>query len=119
MIQNDYGYVVNIVSIAAFFGSPDAPSYGSSKSASMSLCEALQLQLHRMNKRGVSVTGVCPWHIADTNLFQRTTFTTSLHWLIPALKPRDVAVKVTKAVYERASCLLIPFSLHFFILLKL
>ena len=119
MIQNDYGYIVNITSIAAFSGSPGAAAYCSSKSAALSLCEALRLQLHKLNKKGVSVTGVCPWHIANTNLFQQSDFKTALHWLVPALKPKDVAVKVAKAVYERTFCLLLPFSLHFMIMLKL
>lgn len=106
MIDNNYGYIVNIVSSAAFTGFPTFTAYCSSKAASLSLCESLKLELRQKNKHGISITAVCPWHIKGTGMFQ--TLKVPMHKLFPPLKPADVAKRVVKATYDRQFCVVIP-----------
>lgn len=116
MIDNNYGYIVNIVSSAAFTGFPSLSTYTSSKAAALSLCESLKLELRQLNKHGVSVTAVCPWHIGGTGMFQ--DFQVPAHYLIPPLKTSDVAKRVVRATYDRQFCLLLPAMLWIAVILK-
>ena len=117
MVENNYGYIVSITSIAAFMGSSDLSVYCSSKAAAFSLCESLKLELHQLKKDGISVMGVCPWHIGNTGMFKG--FRTSIHWLLPALVPSEVAKKVVRATFDRKFCLILPSVLRLFVILKL
>lgn len=117
MLDNNYGYIVNIVSVTAFSGYPSMSVYCSSKAAAFSLSDSLSMELNQLNKNGVSVTAVCPWHIEGTGMFRG--FCTSIHWLFPPLNPRDVAQQVVRAAYDRKLCLILPSSFIFMVFLKL
>ena len=105
MMKNNYGYIINIASVAAFVGSPKMWSYGASKSALLSFSETLRMELRRANKNGITVTAVCPWHIS-TQMFEG--FNTKLHSLLPSLKPEYVAKEVMKAASDRQFLVFLP-----------
>lgn len=105
MMKNNHGYIVPICSVTAFTGAPKMVDYCSSKAAVFLFAESLRAELRKDLKTGVTVTVICPWHI-DTGMFDG--FTTKLHWLVPALKPRDVALATVDAVADREFCVILP-----------
>ena len=117
MMQSNYGYIVNITSIAAHTGFPVMSVYCSSKAAAFSLSESLKLELHQLKKNGVAVTAVCPWHICGTGMFQK--FNIAMHLLFPALRPKDVAKKVVRGAYDRKFLLILPSSFRLLAIVKL
>ena len=57
MVDNNYGKIVNIASIAARQGSPENPHYSTSKAAVVSLTQSIALKLANNN---INVNAVCP-----------------------------------------------------------
>ena len=105
MVENNHGYIVSISSVASFVGAPKMTDYCSSKAAAFAFAESLREELKKDSKTGVVVTAVCPWHI-DTGMFDG--FKTKLHWLVPALKPKDVAVAIINAMADKEFWVILP-----------
>ena len=105
MLENDYGYIINIVSSAAFTGEVKMWDYCASKAAAFSFSESLRAELRFLNKRNVAVLSVCPWHIG-TSMF--ATFHTKIHWLVPTLDVKYVAGEVVRAAFNGQQCLILP-----------
>ena len=57
MIENNYGRIVNIASIAGRRGSPDLPHYSTTKAAVISWTQSSALQLAEF---GINVNAICP-----------------------------------------------------------
>ena len=115
MLDNDYGYIINIISSAAFTGEVKMWDYCASKAAAFSFSESLRAELRFANKGNIVVLSVCPWHIS-TNLF--SNFHTKIHWLLPTLSAKSVASKVIQAAFDGQFCLILPKILQTAIVIK-
>lgn len=115
MLENNYGYIVQISSVLAYSGVPRLSGYCASKAAALSFAETLRGELRVQKKTGVSVTCVCPFHI-DTSMF--TGATTAFPSLFPTLKAEGVAERILQAMKERQFLVAIPRSMYFLMFLK-
>ena len=64
------GHIVGVASVAGYRGLPGAEAYGATKSAQITLLEAMRASLHR---KGVRVTTVCPGFVR-TDMTAANTF---------------------------------------------
>ena len=71
MLDNDYGYIVNIASVAAFMGLPYCTDYCASKAALRSFSESLRFELLGQGKKNISVTCVLP-DALNTKMFEES-----------------------------------------------
>ena len=115
MVEKNHGFIVPICSVASFTGSPIMTDYCSSKAAAYIFADSLRAELIKELRTGITVTAVCPWHI-DTGMFDG--FKTKLHWLIPALKPDDVALATVLAIADREYTVILPRSLSLTVWIK-
>lgn len=115
MLENDYGYIVSICSVAAFMGG--FAGYGPSKAAVYNFCDGLRLELSLAKKNGVSVSCICPWQI-DTDM-TASMGTLPLHRLYPVLKRQQVADRVVEAITNKEFYVIIPGSFRWMIWMKL
>ena len=67
MMENDYGYIVNIASLSAQFGCPFVAPYAATKAAVKSFSESLRYELLLHGKRGISVSCAYP-SFMDTDM---------------------------------------------------
>ena len=116
MVENNYGYIVEISSILAFAGAVGLSDYCASKSAVVSFSETLRSELMAAKKTGISVTCVCPYHIGNTSMF--SSVRTKFPKLLPSLVAEDVAERVIRAVTEKQFLVVIPKSFYFSLFLK-
>lgn len=113
MLENNYGYVVQVSSILAYSGIPRLSSYCASKAAALSFAESLREELRAQRKTGVTVTCVCPFHI-DTSMFAGVTTPS----LFPTLKAEEVAERTLQAMKQRQFIVAIPRSMYFLLFIK-
>ena len=109
MLENDYGYIVNIVSILSQLPLAGATSYCASKSSAWMLCETLNYELRAMGKNGISVSCVCPYLI-HTGMFDGLE--PPFQWLLPPLTPEYVSERVLQAITDRQFLVLTPRLLY-------
>lgn len=83
-MQQGYGHLVAIASVAGFVGLPGSAPYSASKAAILAYCESLALDLPRY---GIKVTTIAPGFI-DTPLTQQNTH--AMPFLMPATKAADL-----------------------------
>ncbi|NJM32348.1 MAG: SDR family NAD(P)-dependent oxidoreductase [Limnobacter sp.] len=98
LIQQHYGHVSLVSSVAGYRGLPNSLAYGPSKAALINLAEALHLEMKRMN---VGVSVVNPGFV-DTPLTRTNTF--PMPFLMTAGKAAQDMIKG----YEKGQ-----FELHF------
>ena len=113
MIENNYGYVINIISLSCFNGFSTISSYCASKAAGFSFSESLRMELRELKKNGISVTAICPVNM-NTSMFA-----SNLSGIRPALQPKDVAIATLAAAYDRQFFVLVPSHFKFACILKL
>ena len=116
MMDNNYGYIVQISSVLSIMGVVGLSDYCASKSAALSFAEALRSELAAAKKSGISVTCVCPYHIANTTMF--SSLRTRFPRLLPSLTAEDVADRVIRAVVEKQFFVVIPKILYLTVFLK-
>lgn len=81
-VRRGRGHVVGIASVAGYRGLPGAEAYGATKSAQITLLEAMRASLHR---KGIRVTTVCPG-------FVRTDMTAANAFPMPFIvEPEEMA----------------------------
>ena len=114
MLENDYGYIVNIVSILSQLPLAGATSYCASKSSAWMLCESLKYELRAMGKNGITVSCVCPYLIR-TGMFHGLD--PPFKWLLPTLTPEYVAERTLQAITDRQFLVLTPRLLYFLLVL--
>ena len=107
MMKNDYGYIVSISSITAFFGAGMVSSYCAAKSAVLSLSESLIMELVSAGKMGIGVTCVCPG-LLSTDMVKNNPLMDSLPFKIPKMDPKNVAKKILSAVSDKKGTFLFP-----------
>ncbi len=115
MLDNNYGYIVQVSSVMAYTGVNRLSSYCASKAAALSLSESLRQELRAQRKTGVSVTCVCPFQL-DTGMFDGVTST--FPSLFPPLRAEVVAELILQAMEERQFVVCMPRSMYFLSALK-
>ena len=116
MMKNNYGYIVHISSILSFMGVVGLSDYCASKSATVSFAESLRSELRSAKKTGITVTCVCPYHIADAGMF--ASYKSELPRLLPSLNAESVASRVLKAVKEKQFLVVTPRMFYFTLFFK-
>jgi all-trans-retinol dehydrogenase (NAD+) len=107
MVENNYGYIINVASVMAFKGMRGLWSYCASKSATHSFSQSLRMELRRSNKKGITVTSVCPFQM-DTQMFPQRY---DAHRFLPILKSTEVAKEILIAAHNRDFILMLPSSI--------
>lgn len=96
------GTLVGIASVAGFRGIPGGGAYSASKSAAITYCESLRVELRGS---GVSVVTICPGYI-------RTPMTAVNKFKMPFLIDVDEAVKrFARAIDAKTSFTVIPWTM--------
>lgn len=93
MMENDYGYIVNVASQAAFVGHPYITAYAATKAAVRSFSESLRYELLHNGKRGISITCAYPPPL-NTNMISDSLKSALKKRKIPIVPPEDVAETV-------------------------
>lgn len=115
MLENNYGYIVQISSILAHCGLASLSDYAASKAAVSAFSESLRAELKVARKSGILVTCVCPFHI-NTAMFDGAT--TNLSSMFPPLDVHYVAERTLRAMEERQFMVLLPRSMYMLPLIK-
>ncbi|MBO6585011.1 MAG: SDR family oxidoreductase [Gracilimonas sp.] len=103
MIENGYGYIINIASAAGLTPNPGMTVYAASKWAAVGWSESLNLELKK-NEDPVNVLTVMPSYI-NTGMFAGVT----APLLMPLLDPDDISTKILDAVEREKERLREPF----------
>ena len=115
MLENNYGYVVNISSVLAFGGFPKLSDYGASKAAVLSFSESLRHELKQKKMTGVTVTCVCPYLI-DTEMVRGVT--SNFPSFFAPLKVEFVADRILQGLKDKQFVVAIPRSAYAQVCLK-
>ena len=105
MLENDYGYIVEIGSVSAYTGGPLVSDYGASKAAIVNFAHSIHSELLLTRKSGISVTCMCPWHMTTSLVIPRVT---KFAKVIPSLTPQFVAKKTIQSVDDRKFLVILP-----------
>ena len=111
MMDNDYGYIVQISSVLSFMGVAGLSDYCASKSAVLTFSESLRSELTTANKKGITITCVCPYHISNTGMFGSIRI--RFPRLFPSVRVEDVAKRVIKAVRDKQFLVVTPRHFYF------
>jgi len=115
MLEDNRGHLVTVASSAGFVGVNQLVDYCASKHAAVGFNEALRFELHKLGKRGVRTTCVCPFFI-HTGMFEgvRTRFP----WLLPILQPEWVADRIVWALARQEPMVICPWFVRSVFLCK-
>lgn len=108
MIENQSGFICNIVSASALIGVYKLTDYASSKSAAFAFDESLRMEIQR-NQWPVKNLVVCPYYI-NTGMFEGVK--TKFPWLLPILNPETVAKRVIDAIEKDKKRLYMPWIVY-------
>ena len=111
MLENNYGYILNIASIAAFKGTARASAYCASKAAALSFSDSLRTELLTMKKNRIHVTCACPTWIS-TGMFNGIRFPFGPY------SSDYVARKAVDALMRNQFIAIIPSYLTYIVLLQ-
>ena len=110
MMENDYGYIVNIASSTAYTAVPYLSHYCASKAAVRSFSESLRYELLRKGKNGITVTCVYPGAINTTAMNETVPMETFKEKNVPSLSPEEVARNILHAMGEKRCSVFMPAS---------
>ena len=113
MMENNYGYIVNVGSIASYMGFPYMTSYSATKAAVLSFSESLRYELLHKGKKGISVTCVYPAAINTRLITNVVPLETFKQKTLPILSPEEVARKIVRAMGEKKFDVFVPWSEKF------
>ena len=94
MIENNYGHIVEICSLACFNGIPKASDYCSSKAGVLNFAHSLRMELMMQKKMGVAVTCVLPAAV-DTELSKL------IHTLPHKMDPSECARQLVASIANK------------------
>ena len=117
MLENDYGYVVNVASFAAHVPGPGVVAYFAAKAAVRSFSETLRCELLLARKRGVSVTCVYPSFI-NTGIISTAERKAIREKNIDMMEPDYVAKVILRGMGEKKAEIFLPASMKFLLFLK-
>ena len=104
MLEQNYGHIVNVASVAASFGLPGMTSYCASKFAMLGFSEGLKHELHDTN---VGITVVSPIMVR-TNFFDHPSFAIKPKYSPTSLSAKTVAKAVVKASNSSRLEIIVP-----------
>ena len=104
MLERNRGHIVNIASASGYLGVAKLADYSASKWAVVGFDESLRVEL-RKRAPGVKTTVVCPYYI-NTGMFDGVK--TRFSWLLPILKPEDVARRTVQGVERDRARVVMP-----------
>lgn len=107
MMENDYGYIVNVASQAAFVGHPYITAYAATKAAVRSFSESLRYELLHNGKRGISITCAYPPPISADMICDNLK-TALKRRKIHIVPPEDVAETIVCNMGKKHNVLLPP-----------
>jgi len=107
MMENNYGYIVNVASAAAFVGFPFLTPYSATKAALRSFTESLHFELLRKGKNGISVTCVFPGLISTESVVDHFALEDGKK-KVSCLTPEEVTRAVLNAMVENKLFLVVP-----------
>ncbi len=108
MISRGRGHVVTVASAGGLVGTTRLVDYCASKFAAVGFDDALRAELRRMDAP-IRTTVVCPFYI-QTGMFEGVK--TRLPWLLPILRPEDVATRVIRAVERDQARVILPWAVR-------
>ncbi len=108
MLERNSGHIVTIASAAGLAGTARLTDYCSSKFAAVGFDESLRLELKQIGS-DVLTTVVCPYLI-DTGMFHGAK--TRFSWLLPILRPDDVADRIVRAIRKDRRRLVMPWFVY-------
>ena len=104
MLEQKFGHIVNVASVAASFGLPGIASYCASKFAMLGFSEGLK---HELKNSGVDITVVSPIMVR-TNFFDHPSFEKMQKYSPTSLDPKTVAKAVLKAANSKKLEIIVP-----------
>ena len=117
MLENDYGYVVNVASYAAYLAAPHVAAYAAAKASVRSFSESLRYELLLAGKRGISVTCVYP-SFMNTGMLSNAQLEAVREKKAHMLEPDDVARDILQGMGEKKTEIFLPKSMKFVFFLK-
>ena len=108
MVENDYGYIINIASVAAFGGIPYMADYSATKASVRSFSESLRYEIIHKGLKGISVTCVFPIIIHTTMMTNIISPENLKKYRIPFLTTEQVTLAILNAMVEKTFFLVIP-----------
>ena len=111
MLKSDYGYIVNVASIAAFGGYPYSADYSASKAAVLNFSEALRSELYATGRLGINITCVCPLFI-NTRMVWESRALKKGH-TESTMEPSYVAKRIITAMSDKQFLLALPRLIYF------
>ena len=108
MVENDYGYIINIASVAAFGGLPYLADYSATKASLCSFSESLRYEILLKGLKGISVTCVFPISINTTMMTNIISLENLKKNRIPFLTTEQVTRAILNAMVEKTFFLVIP-----------
>lgn len=91
MVDNNYGHIIELCSMAGFTGVPKASDYCACKGALLGFAHSLRMELMMQKKTGVAVTCVFPYAV-DTELSK------IIRSIPNKMDPGECAKKMMKAI---------------------
>lgn len=115
MLAQGSGHLVTIASAGGLLGAPKLTDYTASKFAAVGFDEVLRMEFSHSGDK-IRTTVICPYYI-DTGMFKGVQSRTS--WLLPILKPENVAGEVINAIEKNRQRVLLPSSVYLLYPLRL
>ena len=104
MLDQKFGHIVNVASVAASFGLPGIASYCASKFAMLGFSEGLK---HELKNSGVDITVVSPIMVR-TNFFDHPSFEKMPKHSPTSLDSKTVAKAILKAANSQRLEIIVP-----------
>ena len=115
MVENDYGYIVNVASGAAYTGIPHMSAYCATKAAAASFTETLRYEL--LHKKGISVSCVY-MSFVNTRMVPPRVKEELIERNTPISRPEDAAQAIVYGMARKTRDIFVPFYLKFAPFLK-
>ncbi len=115
MLDNGGGHLVTIASAGGILGAPKLTDYTASKFAAVGFDEVLRMEFAQ-NGDNIQTTIICPYYI-DTGMFKGVQ--SRFSFLLPILKPENVAAEVINAIEKNRARVLLPSSVYLLYPLRL
>ena len=104
MIDQNFGHIVNVASVAGSFGLPGIASYCASKFAMLGFSEGLK---HELKGTNIGITVVSPIMV-KTNFFDHPSFQNMPQYSPTSLNPQTVAKAILKASNSSRLEIIVP-----------
>jgi short-subunit dehydrogenase len=108
MVENDYGYIVNVASGAAYVGVPLIAAYCATKAGVASFTETLRYEL--LHKKGISVSCVY-MSFVNTRMMPPRVKEVLIERNTPIARPEDAAQAIVYGMAEKKRDIFVPLSL--------